>query len=516
MRELGRRSEAANHPFRDGGNAAAYGAPSPVRSDVPPLVLTGRVGRREEVVALCRVASGLGLAVGMAAAHARALVSGLDVRPAEPEADAALLDRLSLLAVRRWTPAVAVTPPDGLWMDLAGVAHLHGGEERFCRRLRAHCARAGYTARVALADTPGAAHALARHAAADVAVVPPGATPAALAPLPVASLRLEPDALRVARRFGFETVADLLPVARAPLARRLGVAAVTRLDQALGSVAEPIVPVTDPSAPAAERRLLEPICTAEAIVQVVGDLLNDLADELRARGLGARSVLMTVHRVDGGEQHAAVGTSRATRDARHLLRLFRLRIERIDPGLGLERFAMVARRTEPLDAAALGTVLAGEERVRDPARLIDVIAGRVGRHAVHRLVPVDSHVPERAVVRADPLSPAGGSAAGGWPDWPRPVRLLARPERLLRVVALLPDHPPRRFEWRSRLHAVAAADGPERIHGEWWRRAGEVWGSRDYWRVEDEAGGRYWLFRRGDGMRGDTGDLSWWMHGVFA
>jgi len=521
MRELGRRSEAAEHPFRGGRDASSSersGAAAPPVSpaivtvpDAAPLVLVAKVGRQDKVVAVCGTAAALGLTVGMAATHARALVSDLDMRPAEPEADAGLLNRLALLAVRRWTPTVMVTPPDGLWLDLTGAVHLHGGEERFCHRLRALCRRAGYTARVALADTPGAAHALARYGADDVVVVPTGGTLAAVSPLPVASLRLDPDALGAARRFGFEAVADLLPVARGPLARRLGLAAVLRLDQALGAAAEPVTAVTDPAAPAAERRLLEPIGTAETIAQVMADLLGDLVAELRARGLGARSIVMTAERVDGGEQRVAVGTSRATRDAEHLMRLFRLRIERVDPGLGLERFAMVATLTEPLDATPLGAVLAGEVQVRDPARLVDVVAGRVGQRSVYRVAPVESHVPERVAVRTSSVA-----APGSWPSWPRPVRLLARPEPLSRVVALLPDHPPRRFEWRGAMHAVVAGDGPERVHGEWWRRAGEVWASRDYWRVEVEAGGRYWLFRRGDGVRSDTGDLSWWLHGVFA
>jgi protein ImuB len=510
MRELGRRSEAAEHPFKR-TSALAVTAVDPFAAHPdPPLALVGKVGRREEVVAACPAAKDLGIHVGMAATHARALVSDLDFRPSEPEADAALLDRLALLAVRRWTPIAAATPCDGLWLDLTGCSHLHGGEERFCRRLQAFCRRAGFTARVAIADTPGGAHAMARFGRAEVAVVPPGRTGDALAPLPIASLRLSPTALTAARRFGFETVADLLPVARGPLARRLGLPAITRLDQALGAAAEPIMPREDVEIPCVERRLLEPIGTAEAIAQVMEDLLSDLAVVLQARGLGARSLRLVGLCVDGTEQCVAIGTSRPTRDVRHLLRLLKLRIERIDPGLGLEQFRLVAPHSEPLDAVDLGAILAGDQRSRDPARLVDVVAGRIGPDAVFRVVPIESHVPERAVVHADPVE-----ASGTWPKWQRPIRLFARPESLSRVIALLPDQPPRRFEWRGKAYNVVAGDGPERIHGEWWRRDGEVWAIRDYYRVEDEYGGRYWVFRRGDGMEGDTGDLSWWMHGVF-
>ncbi|KHA62712.1 protein ImuB [Sphingomonas sp. Ant20] len=475
------------------------------------MALVGKVGRREEVVAACAAAASLGIHVGMAATHARALVSDLDFRPAQPEADAVLLDRLALFAVRRWSPIAAATPTDGLWLDLAGCDHLYGGEERFCRRLRTFCQRAGFTARIAVADTPGAAHALARFGREDLMIVPAGGTIPAISPLPIAALRLTGTALGAAKRFGFETIADLLPVARGPLARRLGLPAITRLDQALGGVAEPITPREDVTLPAVERRLLEPISTAEAITQVMEDLLGDLAEVLQASGLGARSLRLSGLCVDGTEQVVAVGTSRPTRDVSHLLRLMKLRIERIDPGMGLEHFLLVAPHTEPLDAVDLGAVLAGEVLVRDPARLVDVVAGRIGANAVYRIAPIPSHVPERAVAHADPVE-----MPAGWPTWLRPVRLFARPEPLWGVIALLPDQPPRRFEWRGEAHKVVAGDGPERIHGEWWRRDAETWAVRDYYRVEDEAGGRFWVFRRGDGTHDDTGDLSWWIHGVFA
>lgn len=420
-----------------------------------------------------------------------------------------MLDRLALHAVLHWTP-IAAPVGDGLWLDLSGTTHLFGGEDRFCRRVRAFFGRLGLTARIAVAGTPGAAHALARFAREPVVIVPTHGEVAAIAPLPLAALRLQPDALTAAGRFGLERVADLLPMPRGPLARRLGLATVERLDQAIGRIAEPIVPVVPFEAPTAERRLLEPIGTAEAIATVIGDVVADLVDVLRVRGLGARSVELTAARVDGVDQRIAIGASRATRDATHLTRMFVLRIERIDPGLGIEAVRMVVSRAEPLGATALGSMLAGDKGAPDLAVTVDRIAGRIGETALFRTRPVESDVPERAVARIGALD-----AAGTWPRWRRPARLLARPEPLWGVVALLPDAPPRRFSWRGDIHVVVAGDGPERIHGEWWRRDGEIWAVRDYYRVEDEAGGRFWLFRRGDGVESATGDLSWWMHGLF-
>lgn len=494
----------------DEGGAPAPAAPRPAAGAVRPLVLSVRQGQRDVVHAADETALALGLNLGMPLAHARALCADLEVCPADPLADLALLDRLAVHAVRHWTPTACASPPDGLLLDLTGTSHLFGGEARFCRRLVAFLARIGFTAAVAVADTAGAAHALARFGGQAIAVVPPGGAIDAIAPLPLAALRLDDSALAAARRFGLERVADLLPLPRGPLARRLGRAAIERLDQAIGRVAEPVETVVPFEPPMTERRLLEPIGTPEAIAQVIDDLSSDLVVLLRERGLGAREAVLALLRVDGSEQRLSVGLAKASRDARHLARLLHLRLDRVDPGMGIEAGRLTATRAEPLGAQAIAGSLAGDDRPADIAPLVDQLAGRIGHRALFRAAPVESDVPERAVTAVAALA-----TPSGWPAWARPARLLRRPEPLSGVVALLPDHPPRRFAWRGQVHDVVAGDGPERIHGEWWVRDGEVWAVRDYYRVEDQEGRRFWLFRRGDGVEPETGDLSWWMHGAF-
>lgn len=515
MRELGRRSEAAAPVFRtlrsdDGGAPASPAIPLPLLWGVRPTILVARTGQRDIVTAACPIALDLGLGPGMAAAHARALVTDLDVLDAEPVADAAWLDRLALHAVRHWTPTAAVSGSDGLWLDLTGTTHLFGGEARFAARLISFLRRLGFTARVAIAGTPGAAHALARFGGAASLVLPEGGEGEALGMLPLRALRFSPEALAAASRFGIERVADLYPMPRGPLARRLGRAAVERLDQARGFLPEPIVPVVPFEMPQVERRLVEPIATAEAIEQVIGDLVADLVADLQTRGLGVRAAVLRCERVDAREQLIAVGTARATRDAKHLLRLFRLRIDRIEPGLGIEAMRLAAPQVEALAPEAIASPLDDRPRMPDIAPLVDQLAGRAGAAALFRLEGRESDVPERATARTGPLA-----KPVGWPAWARPVRMLARPEALSGVVALLPDHPPRRFAWRGRAYRVVAGDGPERIHGEWWRTTREMWAVRDYFRVEAETGERFWLFRRGDAIEENTGDLSWYMHGVF-
>jgi protein ImuB len=358
MRELGRRSEAAAPVFRalrgDDGPPPGAAAPLPLLWGARPTIIVARSGQRDVVTAACPAALDLGLAPGMAAAHARALVSDLEIFDADPEADRAWLDRLALHAARYWTPTAAVSGSDGIWLDLSGTTHLFGGEERFAARLLGFLKRLGFSARVAIAGTPGSAYALARYGGRAATVLPEGREGETLAPLPLAALRLTPEALAAAARFGIERIADLYPMPRGPLARRLGRAAVERLDQARGFVPEPIVPVIPFEMPEARRSLLEPIGTAEAIEQVIADLLADLVPALRERGLGIRSLVLRCDRLDMGEQVIAVGTARATRDASHLLRLFKLRIDRIEPGLGIEAVTLAAPQVETLGAEAIG------------------------------------------------------------------------------------------------------------------------------------------------------------------
>ena len=515
MREMGRRSEHAEHPFKamrpdDGHGGSLAAAPTWATLWGTPTVLVMRMGQKDVITAACPQAIELGLRPGMAAAHARALVADLDVRDAEPDADRALLDRLALHAARQWTPSASVTGPDGLWFDLTGTTHLFGGEDRFCRRLLAFLKRLGFTARVAVAGTPGVAYALARFGGTAITLIGSGEEAQAIAELPLAALRLEPDALVVAARFGLERIADLYSMPRGPLARRLGLKTVDRLDQARGLVAEPIIPVVPTEAPMVTRRLLEPIGTPESIAQVIGDLVDDLVILLRARGLGARNVLLIADRVDGEAQRLGVGASRATRDDRHLKRMFALKMTALDPGLGIEAMHLAVPLSEPLGAQITGALLETSGKVRDLAPLVDQLGTRVGASALFRISSQESDVPERAMRRVPPLA-----TPQGWPGWKRPVRLLKRPEQLSNVVALLPDHPPRRFIWRRQSYRVVAGDGPERVHGEWWRSPKEMWAVRDYFRVEAEGGARFWLFRRGDGVHAPTGDLSWYMHGMF-
>ena len=473
-----------------------------------PLVTAHRDGNRILLAAASPEAQALGLHAGMPLTQARVLVSGLDVRDAHHEGDTAWLHRLGLFAARRWTPRSAVSDPSGLWLDLTGVTHLFGGERRMCERILAFCRRLGFTARIAVAGTTGAAHALARFGREPLVLCPPGGEAEALAPFPLSALRLDEQALSAARRLGVERIGEILAMPRAPLQRRLGKGLLLRLDQALGRVPEPIDPIV-PGEPLSVRLgLLEPISTPEAIEQVVREAISRLIPLLEQSGLGARRLDLLCDRVDGEVQRIKIGTVRPTRDAGHLARLLCARIDRLEPGFGVEAVRLVASRVEPLAPQPLSGL---EPEARDLSDLIDCLAGRLGERRLFRLGAVESDVPERSVRRSGPLA-----KPASWPEWPRPVRLLSPPEPVEHVMALHPDGGPMRFNWRGRAYRVAASDGPERLYGEWWKHRGEADAVRDYFQVEDSEGARFWLFRKGDPAMPGTGDMSWHMHGIFA
>ena len=342
--------------------------------------------------------------------------------------------------------------------------------------------------------------------------MPCGEQQAALARLPLAALRLPEETLDGLRLMGIESVGALAALPRAPLARRFGALVATRLDQAFGRAPEAIEPEFPPELIQARLSFIEPLLTAPAFATVIDRLVDTVCSDLERSGEGARRLDLLFERVDGSVQAIRIGTARASRDTWHLARLLKERIERVDPGLGVEAMRLIVPRTDtlvPVQAAARLAEADGEEP--DIAPLIDRLANRLGTELVYRVAPVNSAVPERSVRKTR----AEDKLVGAWPaDLPRPVRLLDPPQPV-EAMALLPDHPPMAFTWRRVRHRVRRADGPERIAGEWWKRGGETRSVRDYFRVEDEDGHRYGLVRRGDGENGVTGDMRWFLHGFF-
>jgi protein ImuB len=481
-----------------------------------PLVTVALDHGRRIVAAADAAAHVLGVRPGMTLTRARSLSAELAVADADPAADLAGLERLALWAARLYTPFAAVDPPDGLWLDISGCEGLFDGEVPLLKDLHRRVARAGLAVQLALADTPGCAHAVARHVPAGrPVIIERGAQRKALGLLPIAALRLDPAIVAGLKRLGFERVEQLLDTPRGPVAKRFGPILHLRLDQALGQAPEALVPVVARHVAQARRSLMEPIATAEALIEVVRALATDIAGQLLDRGAGARRLDLFCHRVDGDVQAIRVGTAAPSRDAAHLAKLLAARIETIEPGFGIETMQLCVPLLEPLGARQRDLADDGRKRV-DLDRLVDALANRFGARSLYRAAPEASAMPERTVRPRLALAAPEGRT---WSDeLPRPSRLIEPPEPI-DVTAMLPDHPPAMFVWRRRRYRVTQADGPERLHGEWWRDAGHEaqlpYAVRDYFQVEVEGGGRYWLFRLGDGERPSTGPMRWFIHGAF-
>ena len=508
-------------------------------------VMAGQGGLR--LAAVSPAAADAGVMPGLPLAEAHALLPSLTVIEADPDSDEKAMDRIADWCGRYalWTASDRSSLYRGklggggsLWLNVSGCAHLFGGEKALLEDLVARLLGLGFTAVAAIADTPGAAWAVARFAAGHdglrIRVVPPGRAAAALAPLPVAGLRLPPAVVQDLDRIGLRSVAALRAVPRAPLAARFGESVLTRLDQALGEADEPLSPRRPLPAMIARLAFAEPIGHADDVARAAAHLIKDLCTRLAQAHQGARRLELALYLIDGTVSRAAIGTSRPTRDPVHLQRLFREKLDLLNIGFGIEVATLAAPEVEPLAAIQMPLTASRSEPWRSEeslARLIDRLVNRLGADNVNRFVRQASHIPERACRETPATADRGNKkTAGGRQDegtgpggdqqsrQSRPLILLPWPEPI-EVVAPVPDGPPVMFRWGRRQHRVRIAVGPERIAPEWWREESgldplQLSRIRDYYRIEDSDGGRFWIYREGLYRPGIP--AKWYLHGLFA
>jgi len=453
-------------------------------------------------------APGTTLRPGQALADALAMHPDLVLRPADPSADMAFLERLALWALR-FTPIAAGDPPDGLVLDVTGCTALFGGEQALLDRVSASLARSGITARAVIAGIVDAAGALAR-AGYQGRVVPPGDETAAVAALPLRAMRLPQECVVGLNQLGLQCIGQVARQPRAPLMRRFGRPLLDALDALTGDGPRALSPVRPPTEFVAAVDLLEPIVTRPAIDRALDVLLEKLCRMLTDTGLGAREVMLRAFRVDRDVQEITIGTGLPTRSPAHLRRLFANELERLEPDLGFERMTLEAGVTNAMMAMQAAMPAAGIDQVGKNEALAQLLDRLSQRLPVWRLAPGESHWPERSVVRVGPFNAVPPATRRS--DLPAPVRLLQRPLALM-VVALVPDGPPARLRLNGAVHEVAWSDGPERIEREWWHDAA-VGPGRDYYRVELASGGRLWVGRAGT-LRQDR-PARWFLHGYLA
>jgi protein ImuB len=447
-----------------------------------------------------------GLYPGQRLADARALVPELHAADADAFADGQALARLADWC-GRYTPWSAACGDDGLSLDITGCAHLFGGEAALIADLVRRLASFGVQARAAAADTPAAAWAWVRFG--DSPILDAGTSRDRLAGLPVEALRLAPLTVESLRRLGLRRVGEIAGLPRGPLTARLGADLVRHLDRAVGTEAESISPRRPPASWRARLVFADGIIRREDLDLATRELLSKLCRALEADGRGVRRLELALYRVDGTVQIIEIGTGRPTRDAAHLARLFVEPLGTVEPGFGIETMILGAVATDPLAARQMALPSSSRRNIEELAPVLDRLQGRLGRNAVVRLVPVASHIPERAVTVTPALNELPPHR---WPEErPRPVQLLAAPEPI--DVTEIEDAAPARFRWRRIEHRVAESEGPERIAPEWWRTMGDQT-ARDYFWLQDEEGRRYWVYRVTASMTAP--DTRWYLHGLFA
>jgi protein ImuB len=522
----------------------AKGADSPPDS---PVVLTVEGTHGLIIHAVTRAAAERGAQPGARLTDARALDPALIAVPADPEGDAALVEKLAAWA-GRWSPLVEVDGADGLRLDVTGVAHLFGGEGRLVRDVQRRFAQLGLTVRVAMGPTAAAAWALSHFgcrppivtpakAGVHADAIPPQFQRSAdmdaslrwhdeLLPLHVSALRLDSETVRTLERLGLKTIGSLIGMPRLALARRFRGAedVVEALDRMLGRKPEPLTGAPVDRPPRALLKLEEPATHPEAGSQALERLIPELVRQLEERRLGARRLSLTGYRVDGSVAVASVATAIASREPKHLARLLADKTAALNPEFGFDAFALTADWAEDLGAAQ-DSLVEEPSGTGELARLVDRLTVKLGPQRVRRPLPVESHLPEKAIgwtaavsslraKRSNPKKKLDSCAPSELAmTAKRPQRLLDRPEAI-DVIYATPEGLPRRFMWRRAVHDIARAEGPERIAPEWWRQPSSA-RLRDYYCVEDAQGRRYWIYREGLIGDGRGGAPNWFIHGLF-
>jgi protein ImuB len=472
-----------------------------------PFVLAAPDHGRMIVVAANALAEKEGIFTGITLADARAIIPSLKFLDDDPELSSKLLKGFAEWFIR-YSPVVAIDGNDGLILDVSGCTHLWGGEKQYLTDINKRLNKFGYVIRTAMADTIGAAWAVARFGQ-SVPVIESGQQKTALLSLPPAALRLESEVIERLEKLGLRQVGSFMQMPRTALRRRFGEHLLKRLHQAFGEEEEFIQPIT-PAVPYQERLpCMEPIVTATGIVIALERLLDTLCNRLKQEGKGVRMAVFKGYRTDGKVEKIEIGTNQPSCNTKHLFKLFEIKIDSIEPAAGIELFILEAPKVEdsiPLQKRFWDTT--GGLLDSNLSELLDRIEGKLGANHIHRYVPDEHHWPERSFKTATSINEKIQTTwkAGR----PRPLHMLPVPEKI-DVTAPVPDYPPMNFRYKGVLHKIKNADGPERIEQEWWLQEGQ---HRDYYTVEDEHGQRYWLFRLGHYDIAKS--YSWFIHGFFA
>ena len=461
----------------------------------------------------------------MALSDALALCPSLATSQAAPHKDARKLLQLASWC-ERYSPLSNIYDGNSLWIDVTGATHLFRDEQSLLAKISHDFDQQGYTVKLAIAGSFAAAFALS-HASFDDSskppIIPPQSSSAQLrqhlSPLPVTALRLQENTCSLLHRLGLMTLGQLMALPRQSLKRRFpspeqARSVLLRLDQICGLRDEPLAPLTPPVLFSSRLRFAEALFSKQILEQALTRLMDDITSQLEHQNQGARALTFTLWRADGSTVHIGIGTAQPCRDKAHLLNLFKEKINRVEPGFGIDVIALFVNKAEPLSARQVSLQNRQQpERSCSPAMLIDRLRNHLGARKIGYLQALSSHIPERAqnLITSPPLQTRPPLT------YDRPFLLLDPPETI-HVLAPLPDDPPLQFTWRRVTRKVIASNGPERLTREWWRELGQKPSRpRDYYKVSAKEGGTFWLYRNGlyQGDETSTSPPQWFMHGFF-
>ena len=491
-----------------------------------PIIVVDQIQNAWRITHLDEAAQSTGLCHGQSLSDARAICPIVEVNYEEREDDQLLLEAIADWC-DRYTPLVALDAPDGMMLDITGCAHLFGGEEALANDLLIRLFHQGFAVSGAVSSTPGAAWAASRFGAAvtnvgekktvTMVAIKAGKEEEALAILPLAGLRLDSETLGGLARLGLRTIGQVLARPRAPLTRRFGKLLMLRLDQAMGESDEAISPRLPVPELMAERSLVEPIGRVQDIEILIEKLAICLCEDLEKNGMGARKIQLALFRIDGKVVRLHVGASSPLNDAESVRCLFKERIAALaddfDAGLGFEIGRLSALETESCINDQTSFLAGKNNEAIELSHLIDKLGARLGPAGIQCLVPGETHLPENVDKKTAIIANHAEVEEKNFIHPVRPLRLFRYPEPV-EAIAAVPEGPPVRFRWRRKLHVVVHVEGPERIGDEWWGEH-QLRDTRDYFRVEDESGFRYWLYRQGL-YASETNSPNWYMHGIFA
>jgi len=443
-----------------------------------------------------------GVAIGLPLADARAICPDLLSEPADPVRDDVLLR-----ALWRWadilSPRISLDAPDGLLLDIRGCAHLFGGEHQMAENALERLTDLTVTVRIGVADTKGAAKALARHGADKIGIAAAGKTAEALSTLPIAALELEQSMATDLARTGLSTIGQLYHQPSGELARRFGLDLTKVLGAATGQAPDPITPKAADPIYAARMTLPDPIGFQSDLEEVLSRLAAQVCMRLEEDQKGARQFHLTVRCVDTGDHHMSIGFARPCFEPMPILRQFSHPLSKLEIEYGADWFRLSASHVEPI---RLRQTEIGAHAKSDDHRfqLIETLGNRIGFDHVRVFAPHDSHLPECEFEQIEAVAAPNIE----WQAVPRqrPIRLFKPPEY---VHVETPGRPPLSFKWRRMSFAAQTAKGPERLTPRW--HVDSDLRTRDYWTVQTEQGRRLWLLT----YPGDQ-HSEWYVAGEFA